>query len=217
MEIIELKERLVKKECYSQDNVLTFNGKSQWRLGNMKGGFPFDLLGKTFLNAESAYICGLTSDIDLQNELLECSNGFVSKMFVRKPKEHLIRPDRNSYNVDWMLYVVWCKCVGNKDFKKLLLSVPNDKVIVEDATGIKGANADFWGCKLINGKFAGCNVMGKILMYCRYCLIKGIVPQIDYNLLNESYIVWFGKQVFFGGTRDLTIIQTSQTLLQVTC
>ncbi|WP_455094395.1 NADAR family protein [Prevotella koreensis] len=199
---MNLKERLIKKEYYSLYNVLTFNGKSQWKFGNMKTGFPFKILGKTFLNSESAYICGLTSDIDLQNELLKTNNGFIAKKFIRKPKEHLIRTDHNSYNVDWMLYVIWCKCTENKEFKELLLSVPNDKIIIEDSTSIKGLNAYFWGCKLIDNKYIGHNIMGKILIYCRYCLMKGIMPQINFNLLNESYIMWFGKKLFFGNKRE---------------
>lgn len=47
------------------------------------------------------------------------------------------------------------------------------------------------------GVFIGENNLGKILMICRNCLIQGIEPPIDYNLLNSKNIHILGIQLSF--------------------
>ena len=47
------------------------------------------------------------------------------------------------------------------------------------------------------GEWKGQNNMGKILMICRDCLIEGIEPPIDYDLLNWSNIYLFGERLTF--------------------
>lgn len=47
------------------------------------------------------------------------------------------------------------------------------------------------------GEFVGQNSMGKILMICRRCLIEGIEPPIDRNLLNAANITILGHTLTF--------------------
>ena len=134
-----------------------------------------------------------------------------------------------------MLFVVWQKCKGNADFRKLLMQVPNDVTLVENTTTDKGGSAEIWGCRnaeladyrnslaaeinkanptmkkkdlehLINvetnkvnsiGEWRGQNNIGKILMICRDCIIKGTEPVIDYDLLRNAHIHIFGKPLQF--------------------
>ena len=49
--------------------------------------------------------------------------------------------------MQWMLYVVWQKCVDNPDFRRLLLSLPSDAVIIEDSTFQAGRTATVWGTR----------------------------------------------------------------------
>ena len=46
--------------------------------------------------------------------------------------------------VQWMLYVIWQKC-SNTDFKKLLLSIPKDAIIIEDSTTVGEDTSSVWG------------------------------------------------------------------------
>lgn len=46
-----------------------------------------------------------------------------------------------------MKYVVWQKCLGNEDFRRLLLSLPSDAVIIEDSTFQTGRTATKWGTR----------------------------------------------------------------------
>ena len=106
-------------------------------LGNMVSGYPFEIEGIRFENSECAYIAGAFSlgtpqHLALQHRLTVCTNGFMAKKGIR---------------LQWMLFCVWQKCLGNSDFRKLLLSLPNDAVIIEDSTFQRGNTATLWGCR----------------------------------------------------------------------
>ena len=121
-------------------------------LGNMVSGFPFEIEGVRFHNSECAYIAGMFSDggekhNSLQKELVEETNGFMSKKRIRRQNEDIKRMDWEEYNIQWMLYVVWCKVKGNEDFRNMLMALPDDCVIIEDSTFQNGRTADLWGTK----------------------------------------------------------------------
>lgn len=46
-----------------------------------------------------------------------------------------------------MLFCVWQKCKGNAEFRNLLLSIPEDAILVENTTTDTGGSAEIWGCK----------------------------------------------------------------------
>ena len=125
-------------------------------LGNLCGGYPFTLCGHTFSTSESAYLCGEFSlntpmHTEIQHELQEQKNGFVSKKFIKSKYKEYIREDWETIRLQWMLYVVWHKCIGNADFRDLLLSLPKDAVIIENSNKrrrIENVNNDLvWGAK----------------------------------------------------------------------
>ncbi len=45
-----------------------------------------------------------------------------------------------------MLWCVWQKCKGNIDFRKKLLSIPNNVILVEETTTDTGGSSQIWGC-----------------------------------------------------------------------
>lgn len=121
-------------------------------VGNMVSGFPFAIEGVTFQNSECAYIAGMFSDdTDNHHELQEAlqveNNGFMAKKKIRRFNENKKRADWKEFNVQWMLYCVWCKVVGNADFREMLLAIPSDATIIEDSTFQNGATAAVWGTK----------------------------------------------------------------------
>lgn len=121
-------------------------------LGNMVSGFPFEVEGVKFQNSECAYIAGMFSDntdrhADLQEALQAEGNGFMAKKKIRRFNEDCKRADWEEFNIQWMLYCVWCKVVGNADFRDMLLAIPSDAVIIEDSTFQNGATAAIWGTK----------------------------------------------------------------------
>ena len=121
-------------------------------LGNMVRGYDFDLQGIHFHNSECAYIAGAFSDgtdahLAVQRQLVACDNGYAAKKTIRKPHDNEKRADWETFNVEWMKYVVWQKCLGNEDFRGLLLSFPKNAVIIEDCTFQKGSTATVWGTR----------------------------------------------------------------------
>lgn len=121
-------------------------------LGNLCKGYPFCLNGHTFRTSEAAYLCGeFSSDTALnqaiQHSLAEESNPFLAKKVIKRKNIEHIRQDWAEVRLQWMLYVIWQKCIGNSDFRNLLLSIPDDAVIIEDSTDNQGATSSVWGAK----------------------------------------------------------------------
>ena len=120
--------------------------------GNMSPGFEFDLNGHHFFGSEQAYICGLFSDgsprhNEIQKQLQIETNGYASKKKIRNKNDNIKRPDWETFNIEWMKYVVWNKVKGNEAFQKLLMSVPVNAMIVENSTLQTGPTSAIWGAK----------------------------------------------------------------------
>ena len=206
------------------------------RLCNMAGGYPFEYAGVNWPSSEQLYLCGEFRDEAIQREMLKVTSGYAAKLFIKAKHRKEVREDFTSFRLQWMLFVVWQKCLGNADFRAKLLSIPEGVILVEDTTSDNGGTAEVWGCRnpelrkyrkqlseriqrwsgtniskkalslRINiktnavrniGIFEGQNNMGKILMICRRCLVEGVEPPIDRDLLNRSNITIFGKHLTF--------------------
>jgi predicted NAD-dependent protein-ADP-ribosyltransferase YbiA (DUF1768 family)/transcriptional regulator with XRE-family HTH domain len=152
---------LYRKEIYdcTKLNIWSFRKATDVRdniqisLGNMCSGYPFDINGNTFYSSESAYIAGMFSNNtaehqQIQIELQKEKNGYDAKKKIRRKYENKKREDWEEYNVQWMFYVVWQKCLKNQSFNELLKTkIPADAIIVENSTNQKGDTASFWGAK----------------------------------------------------------------------
>lgn len=124
----------------------------QMDLGNMCTSYPFFILNNAFHNSESAYICGMFSNntkehLLIQHELQHEQNGYRVKKVIRRKHENQKRNDWEEFKIQWMLYVIWQKCKSNEEFRKLLLSIPQEAIIIENSTRQRGKTADFWGAR----------------------------------------------------------------------
>lgn len=115
------------------------------RLSNMAGGFPFEASGHTWPTSEQLYLAGEFTNPQIQQELLEAKSGYAAKRFIKAKHKMAVRKDFPSFRLQWMLWVVWQKCKGNEAFRKLLLSVPDEAVLVEDTTTDNQGTAEIWG------------------------------------------------------------------------
>ena len=121
-------------------------------LGNLCKGYSFTLNGHIFRTSEAAYLCGEFSSHAALNEAIQRDlqaepNAFLAKKVIKRRNAEHIRQDWEDVRLQWMLYVVWQKCIGNSDFRNLLLSIPDDAVIIEDSTANHGATSSVWGAK----------------------------------------------------------------------
>lgn len=176
----------------------TCQGFPSGKLGNMAGGFHFILFEKKWLSSEHLYLCGEWStkdekNIEIQNYICGMTSGVIAKRCSKRFYKNDIRHDYNTFRHQWMLWCVWQKCSLNEDFAKLLKSVPEDVVIVEEVKGdpVWAAYPDE------NGIIKGGNAMGKILTICRRCLLEGTQPAIDTELLNRVGIYILGCKITF--------------------
>ena len=209
-------------------------------LSNMAGGYPFIFGSCEWEDSERLYLCGEFSNnteehCEVQRQLKKAKSGYAAKRFVKAKYKSLVREDFLQFRLQWMLYVVWQKCKGNEDFRKRLLEVPDDVVLLENTTTDNGGTADIWGCRnrelvnarktladklandnpkmrkkdlerLINvetnkidsiGEWRGQNNIGKILMMCRNCIVGGLEPTIDLELLRKAEIHILGEKLTF--------------------
>lgn len=139
-------------DCYAFRRGTDVRNSITMSFGNMVSGYPFMLSGVPFHNSECAYIAGAFSygtpeHIVLQQRLVTCNNGFMAKKAISKPNENEKRGDWDSFKIEWMRYCVWSKFIGNADFRKLLLEVPVNAVIIEDSTFQHSTTATLWGTK----------------------------------------------------------------------
>ena len=121
-------------------------------LSNMVSAYPFEYGGYHWKDSERLYLCGEFSENtdrhnEIQQRLVKSVSGLAAKVFVKSPNKRHVRSDFPSFRLQWMLYVVWQKCKGNADFRKLLMQVPDDVTLVENTTTDKGGTAEVWGCR----------------------------------------------------------------------
>lgn len=157
---------LFKREQYDTKELFTWSFRKsederegiENDLGNMCQGYPFKVCGEKFLNSECAYISGLFSQntpkaTEIQRELQKSDNGYGAKKEIRRKYEQvgLARDDWKSFNVAWMLFVVWQKVTQNKKFAEKLRKIPSYAMIVENSTFQKiqkgEDTAAFWGMR----------------------------------------------------------------------
>ncbi len=176
----------------------TCEGIASGRMGNMAGGFHFNLFGEKWYGTEHLYLCGEWSQqgersIEIQNYIRKMPSGVYAKRCSKAKYKKEIRPDFTDFRYDWMLWCVWQKCLHNSDFASLLRSIPSDSVIVEVVK-----NDPVWAAYPDEqGIIRGGNGMGKILTICKRCLETGTQPDINRDLLNSAGIYILGHKVEF--------------------
>ena len=167
-------------------------------LGNQAMGYPFTCLGHNWKAVEYLYLCGEWSwegedAMAIQEDVLTAKSGYAASAYKRSKFKKRRRADYETFRDQWMLWCVWQKCLGNEAYRKHLLSLPDDRVIIEVIKRDKVWAA--WPDD--NGIYHGANGMGKILTICRRCLKEGTSPDINTAFLNSKGIYILGERVQF--------------------
>lgn len=120
-------------------------------LCNMTSCYPFECQGINWRSSEELYLCGEFSNgteehIEIQKELISTKSPYTSKRFVKGKYRKEVREDFAEFRTQWMLWVVWQKCIGNIDFRRKLISIPDGVILVEDTTTDTGGSGKIWGC-----------------------------------------------------------------------
>lgn len=121
------------------------------KLSNMCGGFEFDFNGDHWKSSEVLYLCGEYStgtdkELEIQKELIAQTSGYAAKRFIKAKYKDDVRKDFTEFRLQWMLFVVWQKCLGSENFRRLLGLFPSSSILIEDTTTDTGGTASIWGC-----------------------------------------------------------------------
>lgn len=120
-------------------------------LCNMTSCYPFELDGVKWRSSEELYLAGEFSNDTaehraIQDELRAAKSPYAAKRFVKGKHKKQVREDFTEFRTQWMLWCVWQKCMGNGDFQRKLLSIPDDVTLVEETTTNTGGSGRIWGC-----------------------------------------------------------------------
>lgn len=120
-------------------------------LCNMTSCYPFKVNGVDWRSSEELYLCGEFSHDTpehraIQDKIRGARSPYAAKRFVKGKHRSEVREDFPEFRTQWMLWVVWRKCLGSGDFRLKLLSLPDDVILVEETTTDRGGSGRIWGC-----------------------------------------------------------------------
>lgn len=152
---------------YSAETCIPFSKvKEQWGILGNFAPTPLVVNGVEFINSEQLFqMLKFTDATTLQ--AIHDSKGMKIK-YVAKAAEKLglRRIDWGQIIIDAMMFCLQTKYEQSEEFR-LALKATMGKIIVEDQTRFKKKKADTWGAKLIDGKYEGSNLLGRLLMELR--------------------------------------------------
>ena len=148
-----------KVDCWSFNSNTDVRNGISLDVGNMSNGFGVNILGIDFRNSEVPYQMAIfkndEASVAVQKEVADPSNKFFSnglgmkRNYIYNKKYAPYRRDTQFENgkemwcYEWMKWVVWEKVKQNKAFRDILLAIPQNAVIIEQA---QKKSHIMWGC-----------------------------------------------------------------------
>lgn len=166
---------------YPADECIPFSKvEEQWGIFGNFAPVPLMVNGVEFVNSEQLFQMMKFTDAETIKAIHNCRGMNIKYAAKAAEKLGLRRPDWGQIIVDVMKFCLQTKYEQSEEFRQTLKETVG-KTIVEDQTRFKKKTADTWGAKLINGKFVGSNLLGRLLMELRD---NG---HLDYNLPENMF------------------------------
>ena len=150
-----------KQECWSFNRKDDVRDGINLKLGNMSNGYGVSMLGIDFPNSEVPYQLAIFNNekdsIKLQEEIVDPQNGWIGRglqmkrkyIYGREYKRFLrdteFENGKEMWCFEWMKWVVWEKVRQNEEFKNILLSIPKEAIIIEQAQHKPLKTPSMWG------------------------------------------------------------------------
>lgn len=156
----------------NEDNTIPFrkiDEQNGW-LGNMSRHplrAPRAPGGTLYPTAEHYFQCERFSDQAIRQAILSQNSPMTCKMIAKRHKAHMTIQPRTPADLDLMRRTIRLKLENHPTLRDQLLALPEDGIIIEDATARKGTSAGFWGMRLENGIWTGQNWLGRLWMELR--------------------------------------------------
>ena len=138
-----------KQECWSFNSKTDIRDGVPLQLGNMANGYGVEILGIQFPNSEIPYQLAIFNNEKdsekIQEDIINPDKGWLynglkmKRTFVRGREYGRYRRDTQFENgkelwcFEWMKWIVWEKVKQNQGFADILLSIPKNAIIVEQA------------------------------------------------------------------------------------
>ena len=138
-----------KQQCWSFNSKNDVRDGIKLQLGNMANGFGITILGKAFPNTEIPYQLAIFNNekdsVKLQEDIIDPSKGWLGNglkmkrtfIYGREYKRFLrdteFENGKEMWCFEWMKWITWEKVRQNQEFKDILLSIPKDAIIIEQA------------------------------------------------------------------------------------
>ena len=136
-----------KQECWSFNSKTDVRDGISLQLGNMANGYGVEILGLQFPNSEIPYQLAIFKDdaVKVQEEIINPNKGWLynglkmKRKFIYSQEHWQNRRDtefedgKELWCFEWMKWIVWEKVKQNKGFADILLAIPKNAIIIEQA------------------------------------------------------------------------------------
>lgn len=144
-------------------------------LGNMSRHplrVPRALGGTLYPTAEHYFQCERFSDQTIRQAILSKASPMACKWVAKKYRGHTIINGYSPEVLDLMRRTIRLKIENHPQLQNQLLALPEDSVIIEDASRRGGESAGFWGMRRNGNSWIGQNWLGRLWMELRLELAK---------------------------------------------
>lgn len=136
-----------KQECWSFNSKTDVRDGVSLQLGNMANGYGVEILGLQFPNSEIPYQLAIFKKdaVKVQEEIINPDKGWLynglkmKRKFIYSQEHWKDRRDTEFENgkelwcFEWMKWIVWEKVKQNQGFRDILLAIPQNAIIIEQA------------------------------------------------------------------------------------
>ena len=148
-----------KQECWSFNSKTDVRDGISLQLGNMANGYGVEILGIQFPNSEIPYQLAIFNEdaVKVQEEITNPEKGWLynglkmKRKYIYSQEYWKARRDTEFENgkelwcFEWMKWIVWEKVKQNEGFRDILLSIPRNAVIIEQAQKKPTKTPSMWG------------------------------------------------------------------------
>lgn len=148
-----------KLDCWSFNSKTDIRDGISLQLGNMANGYGVNILGIQFPNSEIPYQLAIFKDdaVKVQEEIINPVRGWLynglkmKRKFIYSQEHWKDRRDtefedcKEMWCFEWMKWIVWEKVKQNKGFADILLSIPRNAIIIEQAQKKPTKTPSMWG------------------------------------------------------------------------
>lgn len=159
----------MKQECWSFNSRTDVRDGIELKLGNMGNDFGVKILGIEFPNSEVPYQLAIfdnsAKSVKIQEKIVNneewlCNGLKMKRKFIKSEegsndeyykyrRDTEFEKGKQLWCYEWMKWVVWEKVKQNKGFKDILLSIPRDAIIIEQAQKESDTQWGAWNEELL--------------------------------------------------------------------